>query len=458
MDEKTDISSRLALTFYGDDFTGSTDAMEALTMAGIPTILFLAPPSLSDLARYPGVAAVGVAGTSRSRPPEWMDEELPGVFRRLKALGAPFCHYKTCSTFDSAPNVGSIGRAAEIGQDVFEGPVLVVVGVARHKRYVMFSTLFASAAFSGGDEVFRIDRHPTMSRHPVTPMGEADLRRHLGAQTARRIAGFDFRRMLAPDADAAMAAEFASGVDILILDTFDSATTLAAGRLMVRHAETAPRFLVGSSGVEYALAEHFAATGRPMVPPPAARGAADKLLVLCGSCSPITAEQIGWAESRGFALIALDTPRLIASGGGDGVRDDLIAEIERALAGSAGVVLHSARGPADARIAPTRAALDRRGLSGQDSSRVLGGFLGGVVRDVLARGGLGRILLAGGDSSSYAAEAMGIEALQVAGPLLPGAPLCRIHAPDPAIDGVEVVLKGGQAGGTDAFGRVMAGR
>ncbi|MFP5512923.1 MAG: nucleotide-binding domain containing protein [Alphaproteobacteria bacterium] len=27
-----------------------------------------------------------------------------------------------------------------------------------------------------------IDRHPTMSVHPVTPMAEADLRRHLAAQ------------------------------------------------------------------------------------------------------------------------------------------------------------------------------------------------------------------------------------------------------------------------------------
>lgn len=458
MNDEAGVSSSLALTFYGDDFTGSTDAMEALTMAGLPAVLFLNPPQPADLVRYPGVAAVGVAGTSRSRAPEWMDAELPGLFRRLKALGAPFCHYKTCSTFDSAPNVGSIGRAAEIGQDVFQAPVLVVVGVARHKRYVMFSTLFASAAFSGGDEIFRLDRHPTMSRHPVTPMGEADLRRHLSAQTSRRVAGFDFRRMLGEDAAEAMAAEFASGVDILILDTFDGPTTSAAGRLMAGHAKGGQRFLVGSSGVEYALAEHFIASGRPLIAAPGPRGRAENLLVLCGSCSPVTAEQIAWAEAQGYGLLALDTARLIESRGGQGGRDALIADIGRALSESAGVVLHSARGPADPRIAPTRAALDRAGLSGQDSSRVLGDFLGGVVRDVLAKGGVDRVLLAGGDSSSYAAQSMGIEALEVAGPLLPGAPLCRIHAPDPTIDGVEVVLKGGQAGGADAFGRVMAGR
>jgi uncharacterized protein YgbK (DUF1537 family) len=35
----------LLLTFCGDDFTGSTDAMEALTLAGLRTVLFFSPPA-----------------------------------------------------------------------------------------------------------------------------------------------------------------------------------------------------------------------------------------------------------------------------------------------------------------------------------------------------------------------------------------------------------------------------
>ena len=40
------------------------------------------------------------------------------IFTWLKALGARFCHYKVCSTFDSSPTVGNIGRAIEIGREV----------------------------------------------------------------------------------------------------------------------------------------------------------------------------------------------------------------------------------------------------------------------------------------------------------------------------------------------------
>ncbi|AWK89738.1 four-carbon acid sugar kinase family protein [Azospirillum thermophilum] len=451
-------STPLLLTFYGDDFTGSTDAMEAVAMAGIPTMLFLEPPTREDLARYPAVRVVGVAGTSRSRPPEWMDRELPAVFERLKALGAPYCHYKTCSTFDSSPTVGNIGRVAEIGRRVFGSPALVVVGVARHKRFVMFSTLFAAGSFSGNQEVYRIDRHPTMSRHPVTPMQEADLRLHLARQTDSRIVGFDFLRMLAEDADRALDAVIAEGAELVVLDTFDAATTLAAGRLMAHRAAAAPVFLVGSSGVEYALTEHLARSGAlPRQPIPAARGPVGRILSVCGSCSPITEGQIAWAAGNGFAPLALDTVALIGGTDEGPLKAALTAQVLAALDGHKGVLLHTARGPGDPRIEATRAALERRGLTGFDSSRILGGILGRALRDIVAATGIGRVALAGGDSSSHTAQAMGIDALEVAGPLVPGAPLCRVHSRDAVIDGMEIVFKGGQVGGADFFARVLAG-
>ena len=45
----------LLLSYYGDDFTGSTDVMEAFTAAGVPTVLFLRPPTPAWLKRFPDV-------------------------------------------------------------------------------------------------------------------------------------------------------------------------------------------------------------------------------------------------------------------------------------------------------------------------------------------------------------------------------------------------------------------
>jgi ribulose-bisphosphate carboxylase large chain len=72
------VGTDLLLAYYGDDFTGSTDALEALTQAGVPTVLFLKPPDAGGTAALSRVRAVGVAGTSRSRDPAWM-RRAPGA-------------------------------------------------------------------------------------------------------------------------------------------------------------------------------------------------------------------------------------------------------------------------------------------------------------------------------------------------------------------------------------------
>jgi uncharacterized protein YgbK (DUF1537 family) len=67
--------------------------------------------------------------------------------------------------------------------------VAIVGGQPNLGRYCVFANLFA--AVSSGGSVVRIDRHPTMRAHPVTPMHEADLRVHLAAQGLARVVSID---------------------------------------------------------------------------------------------------------------------------------------------------------------------------------------------------------------------------------------------------------------------------
>ncbi len=87
----------LLLAFYGDDFTGSTDAMEALQWSGLRTVLFLNPPTREQLAKIENLRAFGVAGWSRTMSPQEMDEELKPILNQLSQSGAPIIHYKICS-------------------------------------------------------------------------------------------------------------------------------------------------------------------------------------------------------------------------------------------------------------------------------------------------------------------------------------------------------------------------
>src|SRR5581483_11601722 len=88
----------------------------------------------------------------------------------------------------------------------------------------------------------------------------------------------------------------------------------------------------------------------------------------------------------------------------------------------------------------------------------LGDALGRIAKEAVARTGVTRVVIAGGDTSSYAGRAMGIEAVEVITPLVPGAPLCKATAPGSPADGLEVNFKGGQVGGEDYFGVLLNGR
>jgi uncharacterized protein YgbK (DUF1537 family) len=255
MNEGRELPLGPLVAFYGDDFTGSSAAMEVFAFAGLDSILFLDAPTPARLAQFSAYRCIGIAGIARARPPEWMDENLPPIFDLLAHAGAPLVHYKVCSTFDSAPHIGNIGRAAEIGQKRFPGWMPMVVADPGMGRFQAFGHLFAHANGVG----WRLDRHPTMSVHPTTPMHESDLGLHLAAQTRLPVGLVDFATMKRGGADALLAQETGRGAQVVSIDVLDTETLEEAGRLMWEHRGN--RFVVGSQGVERSLVAHWHAAG-----------------------------------------------------------------------------------------------------------------------------------------------------------------------------------------------------
>ena len=449
---------RLLVAYYGDDFTGSTDVLEALATAGVRTALFLKPPTPKELAAFPGLRAFGVAGASRTMSPREMDQALPTIFRALHRSGAAIVHYKVCSTFDSSPEVGSIGHAIDLGQRIFHSPTVpLVVGAPVLGRYCVFGNLYARSGLDS--EPYRLDRHPTMVRHPVTPMQESDLRVHLAKQTRRSVELFDVLKLECADPELALQKVMAKPPGILLFDTLRDAHLPVIGKLVWKQAQArAPLFAVGSSGLEYALAAHW---GGERVSDWQVR-AVKQMVAITGSCSPVTQRQIAYALKHGFSEIALHPARLLASR----ERDREVASavelcVKRCRQGGS-VILHTSLGPDDPRVAATRESLAKAGVSLEDqrlkSGRLLGPVLGQILRLIAERVELSRYVVAGGDTSWFVANELGIDALEMAAPMAPGSPLCRIHSDKPAVSGREIVFKGGQVGSEDFFTNVLAGR
>ena len=271
-----------------------------------------------------------------------------------------------------------------------------------------------------------------MSRHPVTPADESDLRRHLAKQTGKRAGLFDILSITLPPAEARARLDrmIADGAEIVLFDALYENQLAAIGALIDGAASRErPLFSVGSSGIEMALGAHWANTRglEPRTDWPEA-GAAKPLLVVSGSCSPVTAEQIAWAESNGFAIVPF----------GEQAKGAAVAAL---VAGRPTIVCTS------------RGAVGEKLLPAAD----LGTALGRLACELIAAHSVRRLVVAGGDTSSYAARALGLESLEMLAPLSPGAPLCRAHAPGTPLDGLEVVFKGGQVGAPDYFGMVAEG-
>jgi 3-oxoisoapionate kinase len=448
---------RPLLAWYADDVTGSTDALEVLGAAGIPSALFLAPPSPERVAgAFADRQAIGVAGIARSLPTDEIGAEIEPILRSLRALDPALVHYKICSTFDSSPEVGSIGAAIDVAWPVFEPDwVPVLVAAPALGRYTVFGTHFAT--FSG--DVFRLDRHPVMSRHPVTPMHEADLRRHLGGQTDRDVGLVDLLALRAPDqagtGTARLDAEIAAGRRVIVLDGLDQDSMRAAAALVWdRRPAARPGLVVGSSGVESGLVDVWRRAGllrgasptAALPPPPTG-----PVLALSGSASEWTRRQIAAAVDAGWSPLALDTERLLPDA--TGAVDGLVADARPLVDAGRNLVVHAALGPDDERIERTRGAAAERGLTDRALGRLLGDALGSAAAQIVASGAVRRVLIAGGDASGRAARTLGVEALDYVASLDPGVPLCRATGPGP-VDGLEIVMKSGQLGSEDLLVRL----
>lgn len=428
-----------AILFYGDDFTGATDTLGTAARAGLRALLFLEPPDAARLARAGPLDCIGIAGAARAMKPQEMREELAPVGRLFTALGARVLHYKTCSTFDSAPGIGSIGVAVgALRASVAQPWSAIVGGQPKLGRYCLFGNLFAAAG--AGAQVYRIDRHPTMSRHPVTPMHEADLRRHLAPQGLADIRSLPYTAY--GQGLAALQLEIEALLqdepEALLFDVAEDAQLAEIGAALWSRARAAPLLAVGPSSVVQAIATQLAA--RPPAPA-AVAPARGPVLVLAGSLSPVTERQV--AAARSFEKVWLDAGSL--AGPDPLVRATAARQIAARLASGRNVLACTHR--------PGQAPADGGGADARELARACADLLARVLADTPLR----RVGIAGGDTSSHAVQALDAWGLSYLAALGPGTALCRLHSDARSLDGVEIMLKGGQMGSEDVFERLVHG-
>ena len=442
---------RAKVLFYGDDFTGASDNAAQYARHGLKTVLFFSDPGADELTQAAQVYdVVGVAGTARSLDPDGMRAELTPVLEKFRQLKVPLVQYKCCSTFDSSPDTGSLGHAMQLMQACWPDSLIpVLAATPEFGRYTMFGHHYARA----GTAVYRLDRHPVMSRHPVTPMNESDLSSVLTKQGFTPSHTVDLRLLdhfeASPDA---LAAELITH-DSVVFDGYTLKQVITAAASLWHVAQERQVCAMAAQGFAHGLGAWLRQSGRLQSSQPTHKlDAVDRLLVLSGSCSSLSAEQIAWAREDGFLTMRADLSLL--TGEDPGALNALENRMLDALKSGTSVIVFTAEGPDDAMVS----AASTQAMSASAMAQRIGHVFARLARVAFAQAGLQRLVVAGGDSSSFTMRDIRASALEIkASHFGQNAHVCTLVSDVPLIHDKEVLLKGGQVGQANLYGLMLAG-
>ncbi|MCL7941821.1 four-carbon acid sugar kinase family protein [Halomonas sp. ATCH28] len=428
----------IVLGAIADDFTGATDLANNLVRAGMRCVQAIGVPTAeTDIG---DVDAVVVALKTRSCPSGEAVKESLAALEWLQARGARQIFFKYCSTFDST-DAGNIGPVADA--------LLERLRATQTERLGGTQTVMVPAFPANGRTVYqghlfvgdRLLNESGMEHHPLNPMTDADLVRFLGRQTPHAV-GLAARPVLARGVDVTRAhlrslAE--QGVRHVICDTLDEDDLAVLAEALVDYP-----LVTGGSGLGQALPEQYRRRGwldevsEPGRLSPAAGGA----LVLSGSCSRATLGQVDHflEHHPGFAL----DPLALAED--DSHLTEAMAFAREQLADGAPVLVYASAEPERVREAQAALGVERAGEQVEQAM--------GQLARTLVDEGVGRLVVAGGETSGAVVSALGIRQLRIGGQIDPGVPWTQ--APWPGREApLSLALKSGNFGAEDFFTRAF---
>ncbi len=427
----------MKLGILADDNTGASDAAGMLTERGAATLLVFDSGDIDRaVALHERYDALVVGSRIRSVQPDTARACVRTVVGRLRDMGLPKIQLKYCSTFDSTPR-GNIGPSLDACLETLEQPLAIVCpSLPVNGRTVRDGCLFVDGVPLAESPL----RH-----HPLNPMTDSDIVRWLGYQTGRRVglAPLDTVRR-GPTAVRRHLEELAaSGVAYAVTDalTDDDLATIA-------EATSGRRFISGASGISAAIGAELFPGREPLSFEKRLRRLKGPTLVVSGSMSPATRAQNDRALHGGFAGFPVGGAAIVA-GAFDG--GQLVADAgERLRAGEDVLVYSDARSADDIRRVQQDGSV--RGLDQVATGELIASTIAGIARALLDSGTVRRLVVSGGETSGAVVQQTGLGLLETGLPVAPGVPCCfPLERRD-----LLVVLKSGNFGGADFYGRVAA--
>lgn len=410
----------MLLGAIADDFTGASDLANTLAKGGMSTVQF------SGIGHaVPDCEAGIVALKTRSIPVADAVSQSVAAARWLLEQGCEQLIFKYCSTFDSTPE-GNIGPVAEALLDLLGDETAVVCpAFPGAGRRIFMGHLFV------GD---RLLSETGMRHHPLTPMSDPDIRRWLSLQTAGEVGGvpLDTVRSGVDATRAAFAAEAKAGRRLVVTDAVADEDLLTIGAAAADH-----KLVTGGSGIAQGLPQNFRAKGKLAATPPQLPAVAGPGIVLCGSCSSASQQQVAHYAAN-HPSFAIDPSALMRS-------ELTVSDVARWIGqqGEQTPVVYSTAAADTVSDAQTR--FGRHAVATRIET-----FFANLARH-LADTGTRRLIVGGGETSGAVVEALDLPSLQVGREIDPGVPVLVGERNGP----LGLALKSGNFGALDFFEKAL---
>lgn len=379
-----------------DDFTGGTDLAGMLVKHGMRTVQMIGVPS-GPLPT--DIDAVVIALKSRTNPVGEAVAESLAALRYLQGEGCRQFYFKYCSTFDSTPR-GNIGPVAEALMDALGVDFTIACpAFPANQRTIYKGYLFV------GDVPLN---ESGMRDHPLTPMTDANLVRVLQSQTQRPVGLVDY--VAVSQGAQAIADRFAAlragGCGFAVVDavTDDDLVELGAA------CADLPLVTAGS-GLAVGLPQNFRRHGLL-----GGDVAADSLpatgglrAVIAGSCSIATQGQVAAMRERhpSFNIAPAELAR------GADVAGQALDWARRHIA-EGPVLIYATAPPEEVKAAQAELGTEAAGALVENA-------LAAIARGLVELG-VGRLIVAGGETSGAVVKALGVKGLRIGPEIDPGVP------------------------------------
>jgi uncharacterized protein YgbK (DUF1537 family) len=410
----------LLLGCIADDFTGATDLANTLVKGGMSAVQIIGVPT----GPLPEADAVIIAMKTRTAPVADALAQSLAACDALVAAGAKQLFWKYCSTFDSTDqgNIGPVGDA--LLKRLGSGFAIACPAFPTNGRTIYLGHLFVGNVLLN---------ESGMQDHPLTPMTDPNLVRVLSRQTSGGVGLVAFNTV--EQGVGAIRREMTRLVDSgrrwAIVDAVTDAHLMAIGEAIAPHA-----LVSGGSGVAMGLPENFRRAG--LLPERADAAALPPMqgfaAVVAGSCSRATLGQIGLARDHApvLELDALATPDAAA------LAAQALAWVEGKLDAARPVVIAASATPD--KVAALQARLGREAAGALVEQAVA------TIAEGLVARGVGRLVVAGGETSGAVVQRLGVSSLRIGPEIDPGVPWTYAEP-----KGIHLALKSGNFGARDFF-------